>query len=74
MEHRYERIHELMYPRIDEAIKAKGSIRDFIRWSSLAMTTYYHMQDGTAQPTKYVIDRVLDYTGLTYEEAFRAKK
>ena len=65
---------EPMYPAVDEAIKAKGSVMQFVRWASIGMVTYYHMQDGSSQPTKFVIDRILDYTGLTYEEAFRAKK
>lgn len=60
-----------MYPALDEAIKAKGSVRAFVKWAGLGIVTYYHMQDGTSQPTKYVIDRLLEYTGLTYEEAFK---
>ena len=67
----FTRKNDPLYPRIDEAVKAKGGVRAFARWASIGLVTYYHMQDGTSQPTKYVIDRILDYTGLTYEEAFR---
>lgn len=66
-----KRKSEPLYPVIDEAIKARGGVRAFIRWSGIARTTYYHMQDATSQPTKYVIDRILEFTGLTYEEAFK---
>ncbi len=69
--HGYERKSDPLYPAIDEAIKARGGVRAFIRASGIAMTTYYHMQDATSQPTKYVIDRILEFTGLTYEEAFK---
>ena len=67
----FTRKYELMYPRVDEVIKSKGSVMQFIRWAGIGIVTYYHMQNGSSQPTKYVIDRILDYTGLTYEEAFR---
>lgn len=32
--------------------------------------TVYHMLSG-GNPTKFVIDRLLEVTGLTYEQAFR---
>ena len=58
------------FPAVDEAIKAKGSVMDFIRASGLHCQTYYAMQAGRAQPTLGTIYAVMNYTGLDFETAF----
>lgn len=58
------------FPAIDEAIKAKGSVMDFIRVSEIHQMTYYAMQAGRTTPTLGLIYKVLDYTGLSFDQAF----
>lgn len=58
------------FPKVDEVIKAKGSIKQFIRESGLHEMTYYAMQSGRTQPTLGTIYAVLKYTGLSFDEAF----
>jgi len=65
---------DLRFPLIDKAIRARGSVKDFTDWAGLHQQTYYRLQSIKSNPTKFVIDKVLDYTGLTYEEAFREKE
>lgn len=60
------------FPVVDAAIKEKGNVMDFIRFSGFHQNTYYKMQDGTTQPTLGLIYKVLQYTGLTFDEAFMA--
>jgi hypothetical protein len=58
------------YPRIDEVIKEMGSVAQFCRDSGVYIMTYYAMQAGRTTPTLGLIYKVLDYTGMTFEEAF----
>lgn len=37
----------------------------------ISRTCMYNICKGKALPTKYTIDRILEITGLTYEECFR---
>lgn len=59
------------YPSVDSAIKAKGSVMDFIRISGVNQQTYYAMQAGRTIPTLGLILKVLDYTGMDFDTAFR---
>lgn len=58
------------FPSVDRAIKAKGSVAQFFRSSGVHMTTYYAMQSGRTTPTLGTIYAVMDYTGLSFDEAF----
>ena len=58
------------FPAVDAAIKAKGSVSQFIRESGLHQMTYYAMQSGRSQPTLGTIYAVMSYTGLSFDEAF----
>lgn len=58
------------FPKVDEAIKAKGTVAQFIRESGLHLMTYYAMQAGRTQPTLGTIYAVLKYTELSFDEAF----
>lgn len=43
---------------------------DFIRFSEIHQMTYYAMQAGRTTPTLGLIYKVLDYTGLSFDQAF----
>ena len=58
------------FPAIDEAIKSKGSVKQFILQAGLHEITYYKMQSGDTNPTLSTIYAILQYTGLTFEAAF----
>lgn len=58
------------FPRVDEAIKANGTVAKFVRESGLHEMTYYAMQAGRTQPTLGTIYAVMNYTGLSFDEAF----
>lgn len=58
------------FPAVDEAVKAKGSVMDFVRFGEIHQMTYYAMQAGRTTPTLGLIYKVLDYTGLTFDQAF----
>ena len=58
------------FPAVDEAIKERGSVMDFIRYSEIHQMTYYAMQAGRTTPTLGLIYSILSYTGLTFDQAF----
>lgn len=58
------------FPAVDKVIKQKGSGMDFIRASGLHLMTYYAMQSGRTTPTLGTIYAVLNYTNMSFEEAF----
>lgn len=58
------------FPSVDEAVKAKGSVMDFVRYAEIHQMTYYAMQAGRTTPTLGLIYKVLDYTGLSFDQAF----
>ena len=58
------------FPEVDAAIKAKGTVAQFVRDSGLHEMTYYAMQAGRTTPTLGTIYAVLKYTGLSFDEAF----
>jgi len=62
------------YPRLDERIKELGTMKRFFAETRIKSTTYYSLQAGRNGTTKAIIDLILDYTGLTYEEAFKEYK
>ena len=59
------------YQLVDDVIEQKGGVCRFLKTSGVNVTTYYHLQSGRGNPTMRTINVILDYTGLTYEEAFR---
>jgi DNA-binding XRE family transcriptional regulator len=58
------------YPVVDEAIKERGSVAAFVREADVNQQTYYAMQSGRTMPTLSLVYKVLDYTGLTFDQAF----
>ncbi|MBO7669058.1 MAG: hypothetical protein J6S60_00580 [Oscillospiraceae bacterium] len=62
------------FPVLDEAIKSRGTVRRFVEQSGIGEQTYYKMQDGTNDPTYYTVVKCLQYTGLTFEQAFQEKE
>lgn len=58
------------FPAVDAAIKAHGSVMDFVRAAEIHQMTYYAMQSGRTTPTLGLVYKVLDYTGLTFDQAF----
>lgn len=58
------------FPAVDAAIKAQGSVVDFARAAEIHQMTYYAMQSGRTTPTLSLVYKVLDYTGLTFDQAF----
>ena len=63
----------LKYPLVDAVIEEKGGVYHFLEASGVKTATYYYLQSGKGNPTMRTINAILDYTGLTYEEAFRTK-
>lgn len=63
----------LQFPAIDEAIEQKGGVYHFLETSGVKVATYYYLQSGRGNPTMRTINAILDYTGLTYEQAFIKK-
>lgn len=61
------------YPIIDDVIEQKGGVCRFLKTSGVNITTYYYLQSGRGNPTMRTIDAILEYTGLTYEKAFKEK-
>ena len=61
------------YPAIDEAIKAKGGVKKFCEERYFSTTAYYQMQSGRTMPLLDTIMELLDFTGLTFEQAFLNK-
>lgn len=59
-----------MYPRIDEEIKARGTVAQFLRTADINIQTYYAMQKGRTTPSLGIVYKILRYTGMTFEEAF----
>ena len=62
------------FQAVDDAIKEKGSVMDFVRHSGIHQMTYYAMQSGRTTPTLGLIYSVLNYTGLSFDEAFSEAK
>jgi hypothetical protein len=58
------------FPAVDAAIKKKGTVQHFLREADVKQPTYYAMQSGLSAPTLGLIYKVLDYTGLDFDQAF----
>ena len=61
------------FPAIEEAIQAKGGVRKYCEERYISKSAYYQMQSGRSRPTLDAIMEILDYTGLTFEQAFLNK-
>lgn len=59
------------FPVVDEEIKRRGNVRQFADASGFCQSSYYKMQSGETSPTLGMIYAVLDYTGLSFDAAFR---
>ena len=59
------------FPAVDQAIKERGTVKQFLESTGVKMVTYYAMQSGRTTPTLGLIYKVLDYTGLSFDAAFR---
>ena len=62
------------YPVLQKRIDELGGGKEMLRKTGLFNNSYYLMQKGKSEPTKFTIDVLLAYTGLKYEEAFREKE
>ena len=62
------------YPVLDRAVLERGGVLQMYRRIGVHPNTYYYAQRGEHEPTKAVIDLLLEYTGMTYEEAFANEK
>ena len=49
------------------------SISEFSRKIGVSHKTIIALMKGERESTKYVIDRILEETGMTYEKCFRKK-
>ena len=58
------------FPAVDAAIKEKGTVRQFFAKTGVNEQTYYAMQARRTTPTLGLVYKVLDYTGLTFDQAF----
>jgi len=66
------RKHEPVYPVLEQKIQELGGVYRFMSETGIAPRIYYFMQSGEMMngPTMYTINKILAYTGLTYEQAF----
>ncbi len=62
------------FPAVDQAIKERGTVKQFLESAGVKMVTYYAMQSGRTTPTLGLIYKVLNYTHLTFEQAFMEEK
>lgn len=67
------RKHPPKYPAIDRAILARGGVIKFCEARFYSRSTYYLLQQGRLAPSLPLILDLLDYTGLSFEEAFMGK-
>ena len=59
------------YPVLDAWIKSHGmTYREFARKTEINRQTLRMIMYGNGNPTKYTIDSILAYTGMTYEKCF----
>lgn len=57
------------FPNLHAAMLEKG-VNRCVDETGLCASSYHQLQSGRCDPRKSTIDILLDYTGLTYEEAF----
>lgn len=58
------------FPAVDDAVKARGNVKAFCGTTEVSESAYYAMQCGRTQPTLGLIYQVMQYTGLSFDEAF----
>lgn len=64
-------LEEYIYPNIAVWMMANDMpIMEFAAKLDIAHMTFKKYMTGKREPTKYMIDKILDVTGMTYEEAF----
>lgn len=68
------RKYKILYPKLANAIRARGTITDFLAATDLTESSYFKVITGLVAPRKSTIDKMLWYTGLTYEEAFHEEE
>ena len=61
------------FPAVDREIQKRGGVRQFCEERFYSRSAYYQMQEGRSDPTISFILDLLDYTGLSFEEAFMDK-
>lgn len=59
-----------LYPKLDAFIKANWGVTPFCREIGISYVTYYCMQNGRTMPTLDTVYKILNKTGLSFEEAF----
>ena len=62
------------FPAIEQAIKDKGGVLKFCEERWIPRVSYYALQSGRHEPMLPFVMEILDYTGLTFEEAFLNRK
>ena len=67
------RKHVPLFPAVDRVIQDKGGVRVFCAETYYPAGTYYAQQRGDRQVTLPDIMVILEYTGLTFGEAFMGK-
>lgn len=61
----------MKYPNLEMCIwRNYKSIREFCCKARVGKETMYHVLDGTSEPRKATIDKILQETGMKYEECF----
>lgn len=64
-------VNACIYPNIRKfLVQERLTCRGFSNEFGLSYATLYNTLTGKAEPRKKTIDRILECTGLTYEEAF----
>ena len=64
-------VNACIYPNIRKfLVQEQLTCRDFSGEFGLSYATLYNTLTGKAEPRKKTIDRILECTGLSYEEAF----
>ena len=61
------------FPAIDRAILDRGGVVKFCTERYYSCSSYYLIQQGRRSPSLPLILDLLDYTGLTFDEAFLDK-
>ena len=65
----------IIYPNINKFLyENRHSYSSFAKLIGMSGNAVYRALTGATSPTKKLIDRVLEATDMTYEEAFRGEK
>ena len=64
----------MKYPAIEVyMIKNELSLRQFAEKCGIPTSTMCRLLKGKTEPTKSTIDKILNETGMTYEQCFRER-